>query len=388
MDAIGLANRSLCPSAPLARDGRERRPTPGVRAVGPAPADLVGMETNGRPSVRLSVLIPSRGRPDKLDACLASLARQDTPPTFEVLVGLDGGTRAERERLLAEHGPRLGRALEVHAMPRSGYIPVRRSLFERARGEIGLSLNDDVVCDPRLLAEHDRLHRGSGPEPAVIAGRASWAAVTEPTLFDAVVQRSDLLFFDPARRRGAPSYRECYGLNMSAPVRDIEAAGGVRGPAHGYGYDDIELAWRLVEHRGARIIDGADARVVHDHRHSPRDVMRREYLLGRAAWDYAGLNPAFSAELHGRSLRSSQEVSWARSLLRRQRRDAERVERTFLAHADRPWTDDRDLLSVLAEHWLPLKRYLWAWGLLDAADGVEPRWSALSDAPALPAARC
>jgi hypothetical protein len=172
---------------------------------------------------------------------------------------------------------------------------------------------------------------------------------------------------------------------MSAATADARSAGGFPDLHNLYGYEDIELAHRL-QRIGARIHFERLAAVEHDHRLAPTDVLRREYELGRSARAFAELNPDFTRKLFRRDILDPDHLSYARAFLISERRDAERIERSFVALADQPADAIRepDLLGTLAEHWIPLKRSLWRWGLLDALEARERRWSLLQDAPSLP----
>ena len=114
--------------------------------------------------------------------------------------------------------------------------------------------------------------------------------------------------------------------------------------------------------------------------------MRREYQLGRAAWLMAGFSPAFAAELFGRDIRHRDELTYSRHFLGHQRPDAARIESGFLALDQEPAAPDRPRSESErdAEHWVMLKRYLWRWGLWDAAHDQTPRFAPLAQSPALP----
>ncbi len=329
----------------------------------------------------LSVLIPSHRRAQTLTRCLQHLAAQTTTRPFEVVVGIDGDD-ADSEPIVP--GPVADRTRLIQ-FPKIGYIAIRHRLVNQARGRSILSMNDDAMAGPGLLDAHlDQLdHQG----PRVVTGPASWAPVQQPTLFDDLVQRSSLVFFKtPSSATPVKTdYRSCYGLNLSAHTELVRELGGFPDLPDTYGYDDIELAHRL-KHRGhAELWHAPDAIVTHEHRYTPPDMLRREYLLGRAAWAYAGINPAFARDLFRRDIRATEEIDAARIMLAHCRGDAERIEASFRRLAQMPSNAAApELLETLAEHWLPTKRYLWRWGLLDAADGLPSRWTPLSEAPTLP----
>lgn len=334
----------------------------------------------------MSVLIPSHGRPEKLIRCLTGLAEQ-TDPADEILVGLDGGSKSEAEGLMSRFSASLGSSLRVTAFEKVGYISIRRRLLEIASSDVFLSLNDDVFPASSLVASHKAAHREGATR--LVIGPAPFAPVERPTLFDRLVAESDLVFFGSTRHgddSAELTFRDCYGLNLSALTAQARQLGGVPDLPDCYGYDDIELAHRLTR-AGAEICFVPSAAVEHDHRLAPAAVLRREYELGRAAAAYAEISPAFARELFRRDIMAADELAYCREVLNRERRDAERIERSFLRLAELPGSavpDQSPVLHTLAEHWVLLKRYLWRWGLIDAADRREKRWSLVQEAPELP----
>lgn len=257
-----------------------------------------------------------------------------------------------------------------------GLIALRHRMLNMAKGRVFLSINDDTYAEPGLLGEHLAAHAAGTRR--LVAGAARWKPVEQPTLFDDVVQRTGLVFFPPPEGR-APGYRDCYGLNMSAPTALALEFGGFPDMRDAYGYDDTELAHRLQRRAGVEIVLAPGAAVVHDHRLTPADVLRREFLLGRSAWAYAGFNPEFARELFGRDVRSADELAYASRMVESERRDAARIERRFIELGEQPGgAHPQWMLETLADSWLLLKRYLWRWGLIDAAEGRPDTWHLLA----------
>lgn len=323
----------------------------------------------------LSVLIPTFQRPDQIDRCLEALSRQQGDRGWELIIGLDGSVDDTPE-------PRVPEALQAHTrlvrIGRVGLPRLRRAMMERAHAGVVLWLNDDAEPRPGLIDAHARAHTQSG-SPRVVAGRASWKTVERPNLFDRLVQGSDLVFFRQGAARESVDYRNCYGLNMSFPRDLCERVGGVAEVAESYGYEDIELAWRMAR-AGASCIYEPSAEIIHDHRYTALDVHRREYLLGRAAWAFSRVNPAFTAQLLRADLRQAETLRDLGCVVRALWSDALRIERSFIAIERQPADSVReDLLPVLGEHWVLLKRVLWRWGVLDAARGLQTRWSLLCE---------
>lgn len=334
----------------------------------------------------VSVLIPTRGRPAKAAACVAALGRQTLEPDrYEVLVGLDGDD-PETAGAVREAWPTPRReALGVVACERSGAGPVRNRLLPHCRGRTLVVLNDDVCPGPRFLEVHCGEQRRCADEgrPAVIVGHSPWVGrpPAEDRLFDRLVRETSMVFFydrmdaaDPGRDWG---FRHAWGLNTSMPLDAVRAVEGWTAFPNEYGYDDIEIAWRLRRRFSLSVLYRPRAQALHDHRFGPEEYLRREHKLGRSAWLYARRNPGFARDVFGRDITSGDELDYSREFIERERAMASRARIAFEKLADLP-ADAVDgphaaaLLDLLYQQHLPLKRWMWRAGLLAAATGRGP----------------
>ncbi len=340
----------------------------------------------------VSVVIPTRDRPEKVGACLARLRLQRAPGVaFEVLVGFDGpdqhgdtlarraweGVGRVRSGLACGPDP----ALSLMLCERRGQAHVRNQLISQARGQILLFLNDDMLPTPGLVAAHataqrDRARRRS---PAIVLGAAPWVVREPDTLFARLLRETSMVFFydrmtdpDPERDWG---FRHAWTLNCSAPARLVRDVGGFTVFPSTYGYEDDELAWRLTRRCGAMVLFRPDALAWHDHAMSPDDYLAREHRLGYAAWGFARAAPDCARELFRRDITSADELAYCESSLAREGAGARALLGTFRSYAriaaraiDGPSTPV--LLSACYQQHLPLKRLLWRAGLLAAARGL------------------
>lgn len=340
------------------------------------------------------MIIPTRGRAATLGACVERLGAQTLPfDHFEVLIGIDGQESGESQAIArAAHG-RLRSV--IHEFPRVGLAAVRNALLEHARGRVLLSMNDDVLAEPGMLAAHVRAHEAAGRVTTVV-GDSPWVVGAggarggaPDRLWDRLVRETSLFFFydqmpgakdcsvdgdhDPARDWG---FRHAFGLNVSYPTHAVREVGGYAVLPVKYGYEDVEIAWRLRERFGAPVLFEPAARGHHDHRYEPADYIEREYKLGYAAWGFAQACPACARELFGRDVRSADEVEYSRRYVQNERSAAERARAWFVKLADLPsdaiaGPHARTLVQLAYQQHLPMKRWLWRSGLLDAAEGRE-----------------
>jgi glycosyltransferase involved in cell wall biosynthesis len=335
----------------------------------------------------VSVIIPTYQRPERLGACLRALAGQRLAAgTFEVLVGLDGPDAASQDSAAGAWQGSAG--LEVVTCRRQGYNGVRNELLRRARGRLMVSLNDDVLPEPGFLEAHAAAHRATAGRPVIVSGYSPFRIPPGDTLFDRLARETSMVFFyDQMIAPASPfhasrpadhdwGFRHCWGLNFSAPLAAVREVGGFTAFPLCYGYDDIEIAFRLRARFGTPVLFRPEARADHDHRYGPRDVLDREFKLGGTAWRFAAVNPAFGLEVFGRDIRSRDELEYSRSFIERERKAAERLERSFLDLTGIPAAavsgpDATRLVNLIYEQHLLLKRWWWRKGLLAAASS-EP----------------
>ncbi|MFZ4575351.1 MAG: glycosyltransferase [Phycisphaerales bacterium] len=333
----------------------------------------------------MSVLIPSYGRPDKLRNLLASLLEQQTDGLrFEVLVGLDGGEEREAQSLVTSLPTARRGDFKISAFPRSGHASVRNGLLESARGRLVLSLNDDVVATPRLIAEHAGAHEQARAEGrrVMVVGAADWRIHPDDTVFDRLVRETSMIFFydvmdDPARgdtSRIDWGFRHAWGLNTSMHTEDMRRVGAYKVFSAWYGAEDIELAYRVAALPGGRAVwYRRAAHVEHDHRVCPREYVEREYKLGYNAFHFARECAEASSATYGRDVASQEEIVYSGEFVRREasaaRRARAHIERAGSAPAREAagWSVLREALYLAH---LPLKRWCWRIGLTDAAGGA------------------
>lgn len=338
--------------------------------------------------MEVSAIIPTYQRPEKLAACVRGLARQSIEiARYEVIVALDGPDGASASAAREAWGDRPG--LVVLECPRAGYNAARNAALASARGRLLLSLNDDVLPEAGLIEAHERAHAEAGRD-VVVTGYSPFVPRGDATLFDELCAHTSMIFFydtmidaatgrlsdpDPARDWG---FRHCWGLNFSARTEGVRAVGGFTAFDRQYGYDDIEMGWKLARRFGCPVLFRPGARADHDHRYRPREVLAREFRLGVSAWLFAGREPEFARDVFGRDIRGADEVAYSRAFVERERSAAERQVSDFLDLGTQPASAVRGpgrlgLLRAMARQQALVRRWVWRRGLLHAAEGA-PAW--------------
>ncbi|MCB9845795.1 MAG: glycosyltransferase [Phycisphaeraceae bacterium] len=324
----------------------------------------------------LSVLIPTRGRLDKLRACLGGLASQSiAPDRFEVLVGIDGPDQGESE-VAAQSMP----GAQVIPGPHEGPAFTRNRLIEHAAGGILLWFNDDVVPHTNCLAAHMAAHAERAGDPALVVGSAPWRVHEPDRMLDRLIRESSMIFFydrmdcpdaaGPSDRDWG--FRHAWTLNLSIERRLIEIGGRFDDSLPCACYEDLEWAWRITDRCGAPVLYRPDAIVEHDHRYTWAGYLQRESMLGREAYRLARAAPECARAIFGRDVCSFEEVSYSRSFVQREACDIARIEAALATLMDLPASILHGphagslVESIYLQH-IPVKRWYWRRGLLEAA---------------------
>lgn len=331
----------------------------------------------------VTVVIPTRGRPEKLRACLEGLATQTLDADrFEILVGIDGPDAGE-----ADVAAQFSGSMSIQTLPgtQAGPAAARNRAMRASQGRITLLLNDDVVPDRHLLEHHQtaQMTLESRGRTAMVLGSAPWMIHEPDRLFDRLIRETSMVFFydqmtgpaaaDPEHDWG---FRHTWTLNLSVPTAALEDVGGFCESLPSAAFEDLELGWRLRERFDAPVLYRPEAIVEHDHRYEPEAFLVREFKLGRDAYALAGANPRCAMDTFGRDLQDLSELEYSRAFVEREERTAAVMRESFEELAQIPASElsgpnSGSLVRMLYQQHLLLKRWMWRAGLVAAAEGAE-----------------
>jgi GT2 family glycosyltransferase len=224
----------------------------------------------------MSVVVPTYNRLGRLQHVITALEQQAYPAdAYEVIVVSDGstdGTHAYLEAL------RSTMALRWFPQANQGPAAARNAGIQKAGGEFIVFVDDDVVAEPQLLAEHARSHHEAGQDVVVLGPlltpegfeMAPWVRWEQEMLMK---QYRALLRGDwPA------TARQFYTGNASLRRSHILAAGGFD---EGFRRaEDVELAYRLAD-KGLDFVFNMQAVGMHFADRSFRAWLDAAYAYGR-----------------------------------------------------------------------------------------------------------
>ena len=226
-------------------------------------------------SPRISVIVPTRGRPAQLRRCVASLLAQRVPSGvgFEVLIVDDG---SDPPVTVPDGDARV----TVLRQPHSGPAAARNNGMAAARGELLAFIDDDCEAADdwlaALLAAHQR-EPGCGYGGRVI-NQLTGNVFSETSQLMLTFLRD---YYQVARGEG-----RFFTSNNLAFERDgLRAAGGFDASHTRAAGEDRELCDRWVD-TGGRILFVHDAVVAHAHALTAGRFWRQHFNYGRGAWGF------------------------------------------------------------------------------------------------------
>jgi len=108
----------------------------------------------------ITIVVPTYNRREIVRRTLNTLFRQDASAnSFEIIVVVDGSSDGTAEVLRELHPPCGFRVIEQQ---NRGLAGARNTGFRAAESNLVLFLDDDMQCDPGLVAAHVAAHRSGG----------------------------------------------------------------------------------------------------------------------------------------------------------------------------------------------------------------------------------
>ena len=234
--------------------------------------------------IRLTVLIPTHGRPTLLGRTLASLGACRLPEGYAETVVVENGSRAGAEAVVAE-------AAEAHPHLRLRYLHVERANKSHALNEalatvgegLAVFFDDDVRLEPGVLEAYAKAAEAH-PARTFFGGPfgCDYEEAPPQWLLPLLPFSARGTDFDGGERPG-----EYLGFNWAAHTIDLQSVGGFDpnfgpGSPTGARRQESEMQRRLQQ-AGYKAVDVTGAVVWHyvpDDRCSPSWAVQRMYRSG------------------------------------------------------------------------------------------------------------
>jgi len=249
----------------------------------------------------LSVVIPTFNRAEILAECLVALTKQDLPrQDFEIIV-VDDGSKDETQKVL-ENFAAKHKNFRFFQQKNRGQGVARNFGIEQAKGNIIVLIGDDIIVRENFLSEHLRYHLRHNKENEAVLGLTLWHPKLHITPFMSWLTNGSTIFgrfgghqfaYEKLEGKEEADYNFFYTSNVSLKHSLLDKY-PFDPSFSGYGWEDIELGYRLHLREGLRLFYNKNAVGYHDHLMTEASLQDRMKNIGSSAWIFHQRYP----ELH------------------------------------------------------------------------------------------
>jgi GT2 family glycosyltransferase len=180
--------------------------------------------------------------------------------------------------------------------PNSGRAAARNRGINEARGEVLIMIDDDLELTPKFIEAHYSAH-AAAPKLGVLGAAPifidEYSKPTTRYMADEFNSRLD-------KKMSDPNYRfeiwDFYSGNFSIHRYDLREVGGFNELFKLYGYEDIELAQRLIK-SGIKIVFNSDALCTQYCDDDFRSLAMKTISAGKTAVLLVNMHPEIISEL-------------------------------------------------------------------------------------------
>lgn len=255
----------------------------------------------------ISAVITTYNRPELLQKALLSLATQTLDPSEYEIIVIDDGSEPATQSVASELGKFLPFKYVYQA--NSGLASAKNHGLFHARAPIVLFLDDDDLSDSDLLEQHLIAHKHY-PDPNIaILGftRLPTPSAADPLMAFVTGKGGHLFSFDSVPERQLLGYDRFWGGRTSCK-RKYLLSHGIFNPIFKFGFEDIELGYRLSRH-GLHVVFWKQAANTMIRRLSLNRYLRRCYLQGQSGFRFLSMYPE-DEELVDKIAFSSFDSEW------------------------------------------------------------------------------
>lgn len=246
-----------------------------------------------------SVIITTYNRADILKECLEAFYRQSVSELdFELIVVNDGGS--DHTAKVVSAFKKKHKNLTYIRQKNQGQGVARNTGLKVAKGQVVLIGQDDIIPTNDFLYEHQKFHYLYPEENSAVLGFTAWHPKLKINNFmDWMVNGSSLfgLFgghqfaYEKLYGKKMADYNFFYTSNISLK-RSLLQKHSFDPAFTGYGWEDIELGYRLHKEAGLKLYYNSWAVAYHDHHMEEKSLPGRMEAVGKSVWTFHNKYPA------------------------------------------------------------------------------------------------
>lgn len=241
--------------------------------------------------MQASFVIPTYNRSYVLPKCIEALLDQNfVKSEFEIIV-IDDGSTDDTEEVVKGFMKDSKVEIKYFKQENGGQGVARNFGVREARGKIIIFIGDDIICTPEFLHEHVRFHNKFRKENEAMLGLVLWHPdICVTSLMAFLTNGSSVLgrfgghqfAYEKLQGKNMADYNFFYTSNISLK-RTLLLKHSFDPVFSKYGWEDIELGYRLQKEEGLKLYYSNRAVAYHLHEISEKDFKNRMIMIGKSA---------------------------------------------------------------------------------------------------------
>ncbi len=244
--------------------------------------------------LKVSIVIPTFQRCNSLKRALTALNTQTFPKDqYEVIVSIDGSEDGTREMV-----ENFKSSYQLRSLwgPNTGRAATRNRGISEAGGEVLIMIDDDMEPAPKFVEAHYSSHP-TGTRYGVLGAAPILIDEASTPVAHYIAKEFNSRLKD---KMSDPNYKfeiwDFYCGNFSILRKDLIRVNGFNESFANYGYEDIELAQRLIK-SGVNIAFNPDACCIQHYDEDFRGLAMKTIASGKTAVLLVSTHPELFNEL-------------------------------------------------------------------------------------------
>lgn len=242
-------------------------------------------------SLQVSVVVPTYNRAETLKECLEKLIRQKFVRSEYEIIIVDDGSTDNTKQVVEEFALKSPVSIRYFYQKNQGQGVARNYGVRNAKGKIIIFIGDDILVVNDFIKQHALFHRKHIKPNDAVLGFVGWDPRLDITPFmEWLVNGSSVLgrfgghqfAFEKLKGKDKADYNFFYTSNISLK-RPILMKHPFDTRFSSYGWEDIELGYRLHKKEGLNIRYNPFAVGYHCHEIDEEDFKNRMRQIGKSA---------------------------------------------------------------------------------------------------------
>lgn len=238
-----------------------------------------------------SIIIPTFNRAEILRKALTALYDQSIDQRDYELIVVNDGSTDDTVKVVKEF-QKKHRNLTYVRQKNQGQGVARNTGLKLAKGKVILFGQDDIIPTRDFLFEHQKFHYLYPEENAAVLGFTAWHPELKVSNFMNWLVNGSAVFgkfgghqfaYEKLYGKKMADYNFFYTSNISLK-KSLLLKHGFDPAFSGYGWEDIELGYRLEKEAGLKLHYNSWAVAYHHHFMDEKSLPDRMKFIGQSAW--------------------------------------------------------------------------------------------------------